>query len=79
MALPRSYIYAESGWDNAVGVTTTLLAGLYGDWIPLGLRFSAPLQPDPEPRSAPCTIATGSDSEVKWVGRGAGQPHLYSV
>jgi hypothetical protein len=46
-----------------------LWGGRSGDRIPLGARFSAPVQTDPGAHSASCTMSTGSFPGVK-SGRG---------
>ena len=46
-----------------------LRAGRSGDRIPVGARFSAPVQTGPGARPASCTMGTGSFPEVK-SGRG---------
>jgi len=46
-----------------------LLAGRSGDRIPMGARFSAPVQTDPGAHPASCTMGTGSFPGVK-SGRG---------
>jgi hypothetical protein len=42
-----------------------LLAGRYGDRIPVGARFSAPVQTGPGTHPASCTMGTGSFPGVK--------------
>ena len=55
----------------------SLLAGRSGGRIPVGARFSAPVQNGPEAYSASFTMGTGSFSGVKRPGRGFGHPpHL---
>ena len=46
-----------------------LRAGRFGDRIPVGARFSAPVQTDPGAHPASCTMGTGSFPGVK-SGRG---------
>jgi len=47
------------------------------DSIPLGLRFTVPVQTGPGAHPASCTMGTGSLPEVKWWGHGVGHPpHL---
>ena len=52
----------------------SLRAGRYGDRIPVGARFSAPVQTDPEAHPASCTIGTGSFPGVKRPGRDVDHP-----
>ena len=55
-----------------------LRAGRSGDRIPVGAKFSAPVQTVPEPHPASCTMGTGSFPRVK-SGRGVTltpHPHL---
>ena len=42
-----------------------LRAGRSGDWIPVGVRFSAPVQTGPVAHPASCTMGTGSFPGVK--------------
>jgi hypothetical protein len=42
-----------------------LRAGLSGDRIPVGARFSTPVQTGPEAHRASCTVGTGSFPGVK--------------
>jgi hypothetical protein len=54
----------------------SLRAGRSGDWIPVGARFSAPVQTDPGAHPASCTmIFTG----VKRLERGVDHLHPYSA
>jgi hypothetical protein len=67
------------GHDNSVGIATSY--GLDGpgggDRIPLGARFSAPVQTGPEVHPASYTMGTGSFPRVKRPGRGVDHPpHL---
>ena len=48
---------------------TCLWAGRSGDQIPVGARFSTPVQTSPEAHTASCTMATGSFLGVR-CGRG---------
>jgi hypothetical protein len=52
----------------------SLWAGRSGDLIPVGARFSAPVQTSPEVHPASCTMGTLSFQEVKRLGRGVDHP-----
>jgi hypothetical protein len=59
-----------SGPGSVVGVATGCgLDGRSGDRIPVGARFSAPVQTGPWAHPASCTMGTGSFPGVK-SGRG---------
>ena len=53
------------GPGSSVGIATELHAGRSGDRIPVGARFSAPVQTGPGTHPASCTMGTGSFSGVK--------------
>ena len=55
-------------------IATALRAGRSGDRIPVGARFSAPVQTGPGAHPASCTMGTGSLLGVKRPGRGADPP-----
>jgi hypothetical protein len=57
------------GPGSSVGIATELRAGWSGDQIPVGVRFSAPVQTGPGAHSASCTMGTASFLGVKG-GRG---------
>ena len=57
----------------------SLRAGRSGVRIPVGARFSAPVQTDPGAHPASCTMGTGSFPGVKRPGRGADPPPPSSV
>ena len=57
------------GPGSSVGIATELRAGRSGDRIPVGARFSAPVQTGPGAHPASCTMGTGSFPGVK-SGRG---------
>ena len=46
----------------------SLLAGRSGRRIPVGARFSEPVQTDTDTHRASCTMGTGSLPRVKWSG-----------
>jgi hypothetical protein len=50
---------------NNTNAYTTLWAGQSGDQIPVGVRFSAPVQIGPGAHPASCTMGTRSFPEVK--------------
>jgi hypothetical protein len=58
-----------SGPGSSVGIATKLWAGQSGDRIPVGARFSAPVQTGPGAHPSSCTMGTGSFPGVK-CGRG---------
>jgi hypothetical protein len=49
-----------SGPGSSVGIATELRAGRSGDRIPVGARFSAPVQTGPGVHLTSCTMGTGS-------------------
>jgi hypothetical protein len=57
--------YKNRGPGSVVGISDWLLAGLSGDRIPVGARFSAPVQTDPGAHLASCTMGIGSLPGVK--------------
>jgi hypothetical protein len=59
----------QYGLGSSVGIATELRAGRSGDRIPVGERFSEPVQTDPGAHSASCKMGTGSFPGVKY-GRG---------
>ena len=60
------------GWLSRY--SDSLRAGRSGDRIPVGARFSAPVQTSPGAYPASCTMGTGSFPGVKRPGRGADHP-----
>jgi len=48
------------GQNSPVGIATELWAGRSVDRIPVGARFSAPVQTSPGAYPASCTMGTGS-------------------
>ena len=70
--IARQFFYQHKlgcGPGSSVGIATELLAGRSGDLIPVGARFSAPVQAGPGAHTASCTMDTGSFPGVK-SGRG---------
>jgi hypothetical protein len=61
--------FSFHGPGSVVGIATGYGAGRSRDWIPIGARFSAPVQTGPGAHPASCTIGTRSFSGVK-SGRG---------
>ena len=57
----------------------SLRARRSGDRIPVGVRFSAPVQTGRWAHPFSCTMGTGSFLEVKRLGRGADHPPPYSA
>jgi len=64
----------KTGRDSSVGIPTALWAGLSGDRIPMGARFSVPVQTGPGAHPASYTMCTGSFPGVKRPGRGVDHP-----
>jgi len=65
------------GRDSSVGIATTLRAGRSGDRVPVGTRFSVPVQTGPGAHPASYTMDTGSFPGVKRPGSGVDHPlHL---
>jgi len=61
------------GRDSSVNIVT-LRAERSGDRIPVGARFSAPVQNGPGVHPASCTMGTGSFPGVKRPGCGVDHP-----
>jgi len=61
--------HMTGGPGSVVGIATGLKFGRYGDRIPVGARFSAPVQTGPGAHPASCTMGTRSFPGVK-SGRG---------
>ena len=61
--------YITSVPGSSVGIATELRAGRSGDRIPVGARFSPPVNTGPGAHPASCTMGTGSFPGVK-SGRG---------
>jgi len=59
------------GRDKSVGISDSLWAGWSGDRIPLGARFSAPVQTGPGAHPASYTMGNGPFPEIRrprrWV------------
>ena len=62
------FTHSLGGGDSSVGIATTLRAGRSGDRIPVGARFSAPVQTGPGAHPTSRTMDTGSFPGVN--GRG---------
>jgi hypothetical protein len=61
---------SQCGWAGKRSrYSDCLWAGRSGDRIPVGARFSAPVQTGPEAHQASCTMGTGSFPGVR-CGRG---------
>jgi hypothetical protein len=60
------------GWDSAVSTATHY--GWSGDQIPVGARFSAPVQTSPVAHPASYTMGTTSFPGVEWQGHGVDHP-----
>jgi len=62
------YLVVEVFWGGGLGELSwyndSLRAGQSGNKIPVGVRFSAPVQAGPGAHPAPCTMGTGS---LSWV------------
>ena len=52
----------------------SLRVGRSGDRIPVGARFSAPVQTCPGAHPASCTMGTGYFPGVKWLEHGVDHP-----
>jgi hypothetical protein len=70
--LTKCHEGSESG--SSVGIATELRAGGYGDRIPVGARFSAPVQTGPGAYPTFYTMGTGSFPSVMRRGRGVDYP-----
>ena len=63
-----SVLLLGTGPGSSVGIATELRAGRSEDRIPVGARFSAPVQTGPGAHPASCTMGTGSFPRVKTAG-----------
>jgi hypothetical protein len=70
----RLYKRPLVGRDSSVGISDSLLAGRFGDRIPVGAGFSAPVQTGPRAHPASYTMGNGSFPGVKRSGRGVDHP-----
>jgi hypothetical protein len=61
--------FNDNGPGSVVGIATTLRVGRFGDQIPVGARFSAPVQTGPGAHPVSCSMGTGS---FPWVKGGRG-------
>ena len=64
---------------SVVGIATTLRAGRSGVRLPIGARFSAPVQRDSEAHPDSYTTGTATFPGVKRPGRGVEHPHPSSA
>jgi len=65
------------GRGSSVGIATELWVGRSEDGVPVGARFSAPLQAGPGAHPDSCIMGTVSLPGVKRPGRGVDhRPHL---
>jgi hypothetical protein len=64
--------YIGNGWWT--GIAQSVRAGRSEDRIPVGARFSTPVQTGPGAHPASYTMGTGSFPGVKRPGRGINQP-----
>jgi hypothetical protein len=69
--LPVKY----TGGDSSVDMATIRRSGSSADRIPVGARFSAPVQTDPEAHPTSCTIGIESYPRVNRPGRHVDHPH----
>ena len=75
----KGRVLQACGPGSSVGIATELRAGRSGDRIPVGARFSAPVQTGPGAHPASRTMGTGSFPGVK-SGRGVTlTPHTLLV
>ena len=77
MHMRRILICSLSGctvFFHIFSYSDTLRAGQSGDRIPVGARFSPPVQTGPGANPASCTMGTGSFPEAKRPERGADHP-----
>ena len=68
------YDVVNCGQGSSVGIATELRAGRSGDRIPVGMRFSAPVQTGPGAHPASYIKSTGSFPVVNRPGRGLDHP-----
>ena len=68
------YYVANSGPELCSRYIDWLRDGRPGDRIPVGKRFSAPVQTDSGAHPASYKMGTGSFPGVKWPGRGFDHP-----
>jgi len=71
------YFRCGLGWLSRYG--DLLQYRWSGDRIPVGARFSAPIQTSPGPHLSSCTVGTGSFPGVKRPGRVVDHPPPYSA
>ena len=62
--------------DSSAGIAARYGLDGPGDRIPVGARFSAPVQTGPGTHPAFCTVGTGSFKKERRLGHGAEHPPL---
>ena len=79
------FVFYETYWKFVCGpgqlsrYSDWLREGRSGDRIPVGARFSVPVQTGPGTHPASCTMGTGSFQGVKRQGTGVDHPPLSSA
>ena len=68
------YMHTHRGRNSSVGIATRYGLDDPGDRIPVGVRFSAPVQTGPGAHPASYTMGTGSLPGAKRPGRGVDHP-----
>jgi hypothetical protein len=73
------HFYKQDGPELLSRYSDSLRAGGFGDRIPVGARFSAPVQKGPRAHPASYTMGTGTFPGVKRPGCGANHPRPFSI